>query len=177
MRIRQVTLKRAILASAAIATFWPAGRVGAQRIASTSLVVRVSPEARLTPEQVALRFVVTADGLGEVTSQTQAIAARVRALPGQRIRLTARMASLEGPSGAVPIGAVRWEGASQRATGGGQSAACSAGSFEAGATQDLVDAWGSSGALTCAVTFSLVDPRSLAPGTYAGAVDLTLRAE
>jgi hypothetical protein len=173
----EATLKRAILVSAAIVTFLPAVRVCAQRSGTATLSVRVSPEARLNPGQVALRFVVTADGLGEVTSQTQAVAAWVRALPGQRIRVIARMASLAGPSGAVPIEAVQWSGTRQRATAGGQSAACSTGSFAAGATQDLVVAWESSGTLTCAVTFSLVDPHSLAPGAYAGAVDLTLRAE
>jgi hypothetical protein len=172
-----VTLKRAVLVSAAIAMFWSPGRGGAQRSASATLTVRVSPEARLNPEQVALRFVVTEDGLGEVTSQTETVAAWVRALPGQRIRVMARMANLAGPSGAVPSEAVRWSGARQRATAGGQSAACSTGSFAAGATQDLVAGWESSGTLTCAVTFSLVDPRGLAPGAYAGAVDLTLRAE
>jgi hypothetical protein len=151
--------------------------VGAQRSATATLAVHVSPEARLNPAQVALWFVVTADGLGDVTSQTQAIAAWVRALPGQRIRVMARMANLVGPSGAVPTGAVQWSGARQQATAGGQSATCSTGSFAAGATQDLVAAWEFSGKLTCAVTFSLADPRSLAPGTYAGAVDLTLRAE
>ena len=170
-------LKRAILAIAVIGMFWPGVRAGAQHTASTNLTVVVSPEARLNPGQVALRFVVTADGLGEVTSQTQAIAARVRALPGQRIRLIARMANLAGPAGAVPAGAVQWNGASRQATAGGQSATCSAGSFAAGATEDLVDAWKLSGTLTCAVTFSLVDPRSLSPGAYSGAVELTLRAE
>jgi hypothetical protein len=173
----EATLKRAILVSAAIVTFWPAARVGAQRSSTATLTVRVSPEARLNPGQVALRFVVTADGVGEVTSQTEAVAAWVRALPGQRIRLMARMASLAGPSGVVPIEAVQWSGARQRATAGGQSATCSTGSFAAGAAQDLVAAWESSGTLTCAVTFSLVDPRSLAPGIYVGAVDLALRAE
>lgn len=172
-----MTLKRALLASAIIAAFWPAGRAGAQRTGSTTLALRVSPEAHLSPGQVALRFVVTADGLGEITSQTETVAAWVRALPGQRIRLIARMASLAGPSGTVPIGAVRWSGASQRATGGGQAATCSAGSFAGGATQDLVAAWQVSGTLTCAVTFSLGDPHSLPPGAYTGAVDLTLRAE
>jgi hypothetical protein len=173
----ELALKRAILASIVIATFWPVSRVGAQRTGSTTLVLRVSPEAHLNPGQVTLRFMVTADGLGEITSQTEAISAWVRALPGQRIRLIARMAGLSGPSGTVPGEAVRWSGASQRATGGGQSATCSAGSFAGGATQDLVAAWQVSGTLTCAVTFSMGDPRSLPPGVYTGAVDLTLRAE
>ena len=172
-----MALNRAILASVVVLMFWPASRSGAQRTGSATLVLRISPEAHLHPEQVALRFTVTADGLGESTSQTEAIAAWVRALPGQRIRLSARIASLSGPSGAVSSAAIRWSGASQRASGGGQSATCASGSFAGGATQDLIDAWRTSGTLTCEVTFSLVDPRSLPPGIYSGAVDLTLRAE
>ena len=170
-------LKPAILASAVVLMFWPAIRAGAQRTGSTTLLLRVSPEAHLNPERIALRFTVTADGLGESARQTENIAAWVRALPGQRIRLIARMASLSGPSGAIPSGAVRWNGANQMASGGGQAASCASGSFAGGATQDLVDAWRTSGTLTCAVTFSLADPRSLPAGAYVGSVDLTLRAE
>ena len=71
--------------SAAIVAFWPAARVGAQRFSTATLTVRRLPgRARLNPGQVALRFVVTEDGLGEVTSQTETVAAWVRALPGQR---------------------------------------------------------------------------------------------
>jgi hypothetical protein len=173
----KLPLKRAILISAVLAAFWPGGRVCAQRTGSTTLALHVSPEAHLGPSQVALRFVVTADGIGDISSQTEAIAAWVRALPGQRIRLIARIASLAGPSGTVPIEAVQWSGASQRATGGGRAAACSSGSFAGGTTQDLVAAWQSSGTLICSVTFSLGDPHSLPPGVYTGAVDLTLRAE
>ena len=112
-----------------------------------------------------------------MTSQTETIVAWVRALPGQRIRVLARIANLSGQSGTIPGSAIRWNGATQRATGGGQAATCSGGSFAGGDTQDLVAAWRASGTLTCALTFSLDDPRSLAPGIYTGAVALTLRAE
>jgi hypothetical protein len=172
-----VALKRAIPLLAAIAVFWPAARIGAQRTGSTNLALRVSPEAHLNPGQVTLRFLVTADGSGGIASQTETIAAWVRALPGRRIRLTASLASLAGPAGEVSPAAVLWSGASERSTAGGQAATCSAGSFAGGGAQDLVAGWQVSGTLTCAVTFSLDHPGSLPPGAYTGAVNLALRAE
>ena len=172
-----MTLKPALLASVVVFAFWAVDRIGAQATGSATLVLRVSPEARMTPEQVALRFTITGDGIGEVTSQTETIVAWVRALPGQRIRVVARIVNLSGPSGTIPGSAIRWSGATQRATGGGQAATCSGGSFAGGDTQDLVAAWRTSGTLTCAMTFSLDDPHSLTPGTYTGSMALTLRAE
>ena len=169
--------KRTIVAGAVIAAFWPSGRIGAQRSGSTSLALHVAPEAHLNPSQVALRLVVSADGSGEIASQTAVIATWVRALPNQRIRLIGHMANLSGPAGAVPISAIRWSGSSLRATSGAEVAICAGGSFASGDTQDLVAGWQRSGMLTCAVTFSLADPRSLPPGTYTGVVDFILRAE
>jgi hypothetical protein len=173
----EVALKRAILAIAVVAISWPGARIGAQSRGSTSLALHVSPEAHLSTPRVALRFVVAADGASGITSQTEAIAAWVRALPGQRIRLIARVVSLSGPDGALPASAVTWNGASERATAGGQSATCSGGSFAGGAEQDLVAGWRLSGTLTCAVTVSLANPQALPPGAYTGALDLSLRAE
>jgi hypothetical protein len=60
---------------------------------------------------------------------------------------------------------------------GAEAARCAGGSFASGDTQDLVAGWQHSGVLTCAVTFSLADPRSLPPGAYTGMVDFILRAE
>jgi hypothetical protein len=170
-------VKRASLLIAAMAALWPAARVGAQRSATTILVVRVAPEAHLNPSQVTLHFRVSTDGASDITAQTETVAAWVRALPGQRIRLTAGPAILTGPAGAVPGSLIRWSGSAARATSGGQSATCTSGSFEGTAAQDLVAGWQRSGTLTCAVTFSLSDPRSWPPGAYAGVVDLALRAE
>ena len=172
-----MSLNRAILAGAVVALVWPLARVGAQRTATTSLVVQVAPEAHLNPSQVELQFVVSGDVAGDVTSQAAAIDAWVRVLPGQRIRLLAHIASLSGPSGAIPASAIRWSGSNTHATWGGQTAVCAGGSFAGGASQDLVAGWQRSGTLGCAVTFSLADPRSLAAGVYTGVVDLALRAE
>jgi hypothetical protein len=150
------------------------GPAGAQRSGTTALVLQVNPEARLDPQQVAVNFRVSADGSSEVTSQTTSVAAWVRALPGQQIRVTARLLSLNGPDGPAPVTAVRWAGSRTRATAGGQAATCSSGTFEAGASHDLVLGWQRSGILTCAVNFELAAPRNLPPGLYSGIVDLAL---
>jgi hypothetical protein len=146
----------------------------AQPVARTRLVLRVEPEARLDPPQVSLSFRVSADGLSDVTSQTASVAAWVRALPRQRIRVTARLASLNGPDGPAPVSAVRWAGSTARAAAGGQAATCSSAAFRPDTTQDLVLGWQRSGILVCAVTFELAAPRSLSPGPYSGTVDLAL---
>ena len=98
----------------------------------------------------------------------------MRALPAQQIRVTARLVSLNGPDGPVPVTAVGWAGSATRATAGGQAATCSTGTFQPGATQDLVAGWQRSGILTCAVNFELVAPRNLSPGLYTGTVNLAL---
>lgn len=169
--------KRTIVVAAVVFAFWPSARVGAQRSGSTILALHVAPEAHLNPSQVALRLVVSADGSGDIASQTAVIATWVRALPNQRIRLIGHLANLSGPAGAVPISAIRWSGSSLGAASGAQAATCADGSFAGGGTQDLVAGWQRSGTLTCAVTFSLADPRSLPPGAYTGVVDFILRAE
>jgi len=149
---------------------------GAQRSGTTTLMLQVSPEARLEPQQIALNFRVSGDGASDVTSQTNNVSAMVRALPGQNIRVTARLVSLSGPSGAVPAGQLTWSGSRARAAAGGQSAGCSSGVFESGAAHDLVSGWQRSGTLACALTFALQDPRGLTPGLYAGTVQLGLDA-
>ncbi len=150
------------------------GPAGAQRSGTTGLVLQVNPEARLDPQQVAVNFRVSADGSSDVTSQTTSVAAWVRASPGRQIRVTARLVSLNGPEGPAPVTAVRWAGSRARATAGGQSATCSSGTFEPGATHDLVLGWQRSGVLTCAVNFELAAPRNLPSGLYSGIVDLAL---
>ncbi|MGO9255351.1 MAG: hypothetical protein ACLQU1_03480 [Bryobacteraceae bacterium] len=147
---------------------------GAQLSGTTSLVLQVNPEARLDPQQVAVNFRVSAGGASDVTRQTTSVAAWVRALPGQQIRVTARLVSLNGPDGAASVMAVRWAGSTTRATAGGQAATCSSGTFEPGATHDLVLGWQRSGILTCAVNFELAAAQNLPPGLYSGIVDLAL---
>jgi hypothetical protein len=147
---------------------------GAQRSGTTTLVLQVNQEARLDPRQVALNFRVSGDGASDVTSQTISVAAWVRALPGQQIRVTAQLVSLTGPDGPVPVTQVGWAGSTTRATAGGQAATCSSGTFQPGATQDLVLGWQRSGILTCAVDFALAAPRNLSPGLYLGTVNLAL---
>jgi hypothetical protein len=141
----------------------------AQRTGTTTLALRVDPEARLNPSQIAMNFRVSAGGANDITTQTQTIEARVRALPGQPIRLTATA------SGTIPLSALRWSGSPAGAAGGGEQAACSSGTFETAATQDLVTGWSRSGTLTCTVTFSLADPASLPPGNYTGNIALAIR--
>jgi len=167
--------KRSILLGALVVACW--FQVGAQRTANTTLVVRVTPEAHLNPSQVSLRFRTSADGTGEVTSQTASIAAWVRALPEQRIHLTALLTGFSGPPAAAASPLIRWTGSPMRATGGGQSATCTNGAFSGAASQDLIAGWQRSGTVTCAITFELADPHSLPPGTYNGTVNLSLRAE
>jgi hypothetical protein len=147
---------------------------GAQRTGMTTLVLRVSQEARLDPQQVALNFRVSADGTSDVTSQTTSVGAWVRALPGQQIRVTAQLVGLNGPDGPVPVTQVGWAGSPARATAGAQAATCSSGTFQPGATQDLVLGWQRSGILTCTVNFALAEPRNLPPGLYSGTVNLAL---
>jgi len=98
----------------------------------------VNQEARLDPRQVELNFRVSADGASDVASRTATVVAWVRALPGQQIRVTAQLGSLNGPDGPMPVTQVGWAGSATRATAGGQAATCSSGTFQPGATQDLV---------------------------------------
>jgi hypothetical protein len=148
-----------------------------QRTGGTALAVSVGPEARLSQPQVVIRFVVSVDGAGEVVTQSAVVGAWVRSFPGQQIRLTARSGEIQGPGGPVRGTSIRWSGALAQATGGGQSAACASGSLVSEARQDLVNGWSSSGTLSCAVNFELVNPRDLQPGVYTAVIDLDLQAE
>jgi hypothetical protein len=105
------------------------------------------------------------------------VAARVRARPGERIRLVAIAGALDGPAGQLPWSAIRWNGAVVQATGGGREASCTSGRFESPGASDLATDWNSSGSLTCAVVFSLADPHDLPPGTYSGVVSFGVRTE
>jgi len=158
-----------VLLLAAIATGGP------QRSGNTTLALQVGPEARIDPQQVALNFRISSDGASDVTTQTTSIAASVRAMAGQQIRITARLASLDGPSGPAPATAVSWSGSLTRATGGGQAASCSSGAFQSNAAADFVLGWQRSGIVTCAVKFELAK-QNLAPGLYAGSVTLGVGA-
>jgi hypothetical protein len=147
-----------------------------QRSAQTRLAVRIEPEARVIPERISLRFQVSPDGLGGVTAQTHTVAAWVRSLPSQQIRLTAALENLAGPAGAVPPTAVHWSGKVERATSGGTEASCTSGKL-GNSELPLATGWSRSGALACLVVFSLAEPQSLLPGKYTGVVRLSLRAE
>ena len=146
----------------------------AQHSGTTRLVLQVQPEARIDPQQVPLNFRVSADGASDVTAASAIIVARVRNLPGQPIRVTAQLVSLEGPSGPVPLTAVRWTGSPGIATGGGRQAICSRGTFSPGAPRDFVQNWQTPGTLTCSMHFELMDPRTLPAGLYSGVVKLAL---
>lgn len=150
---------------------------GAQSSRTVSLVLQVNPEARLDPQWVALSFVVAGDGGSDGASQTASVAASVRALPGQRIRVTAVLASLTGPDGPVPVSVLDWSGSANGATAGARAATCSSGTFKPGAIHDLVLGWQRSGAIACTVTFKLSAPETLAPGRYSGTVDLAVDAQ
>jgi len=166
--------QRTPIVVAIAAALWLVASVLAQRTGSSSLVVNVAPEAHLSPSQIPLRFIVTADGAGDVTTQAASIAAWVRALPRQQIHLMARIDAVAGPG---PAPAIVWSGSVSRSTGGAQSAACTAGSFASGPSQEMVSGWQLSGTLTCAVTFSLENPQSLAPGVYSTTISLALQAQ
>jgi len=130
------------------------------------------PEARIEPGQIALEFRVA-----DRVVQTANVAAWVRALPNQQIRILARLAKLQGPNGPAPVTAVTWTGAVARSTAGGNQANCASGAFAAGQTQDLALGWRQSGALTCTFAFTLVEPGKLSPGLYSGTVDLSLSVQ
>jgi hypothetical protein len=149
----------------------------AQRTAITTLQVRIQPESHLNPPQISLQFRVSPDGSSDVISQTESIAAWVRALPGQRIRLQASVLSLTGPAGPISATALRWSGTLLRASSGAQEAACTAGTFDPTQPPDLISNWTRSASLTCAVTFSLISNGALPPGSYTGTIALSLRAE
>ena len=149
----------------------------AQRTATTVLQVQVQPEAHLAPQQISLRFRVSPDGSSDVTSQTESIAAWVRALPGQRIRLQTRVVSLTGPPGPISPTALGWSGGLIRVGSSAQNAACTAGTFDPAQAADLIANWTRSASLACAVTFSLISPGTLPPGSYSGTIELTLRSE
>jgi hypothetical protein len=146
----------------------------AQHSASTSLTVQVRPEARIEPSQMRLSFRISPDGTSDILVSAASLSAVVRALPGQQIRVTARLTSLDGPDGPVAASGVRWRGAIAQAAGGGQQATCASGSFAPGAAGDLVSGWQTSGSIACAVSFELADPRTLSPGVYSGNVSLSV---
>jgi hypothetical protein len=155
----------------AIAAIWTVlGMRAQQRVATTNLSVRVEPEQHLMPGRVDLSFRVSGDGRSDVLTQSQPVAAWVRALPGQHIRVIA------AASGVPDQAELRWTASATRAASGAESARCTNGVFQ-GSTNDLVSNWSRSGILTCAVTFELANARALAPGIYPISVSLTLRAE
>jgi hypothetical protein len=149
----------------------------AQRTATTTLMVRVSPEAHLNPTQIQLHYQISADGSSDLISQTERIAAWVRVPPGQQIRLTARFAPLVGPQGALSDAVIGWTGASIHSTHGGQEATCTGGTAVVDSSHDMISGWHRSGTVTCAVTFVLASARMLPPGRYTADVDLNLRTE
>src|ERR1035441_6261528 len=106
---------------------------------ATKLQVQIQPEAHLAPQQISLSFRVSPDGSSEVTRQTESIAAWVRALPGQRIRLQARVLSMTGPIGPISPTALGWSGGLIRASSGAQNVTCTAGTFDAAQPADLID--------------------------------------
>jgi hypothetical protein len=170
-------MMRANVVLAALAVLCLCAGVGAQRSGSTALEVRIAPEEHLNQSRIALQFHVSADGAGDVASQRATVAAWVRVLPGHRILLTAAIGPVSGPSGPLPPSAIRWSGSLVSATGGGQNAACTAGTFDGPAPQNLVTGWNRSGSLTCAVVFSLNSAAGLPPGRYSGTVELAVRTD
>jgi len=159
------------------AVLCPVIRLFGQERATNAMVVRVGPEARIQPAQVALNFRVAEDGTVDAASQSAQISAWVRALPNQRIRITASLDRFVGPDGAVPASSVWWSGTVTQASLGGRGATFTNGSFGGGMEQDLIAGWQRSGTLACTVTFSLAHGRGLPPGTYAGAVRFALQIE
>lgn len=168
--------KRALAAGLALVV-WPVLKSLAQNSGSTTMVLRVSPEARVDPQQIALSFFVSPDAAADVTNVPAQMVARVRALSGQSIRITALLPGLDGPSGPVSAGAVGWAGAVGAATGGARQATCTSGVFASGVAQDLVAGWQTSGMLICALNLQLLQPRTLPPGAYSGVVSVTVATQ
>jgi hypothetical protein len=149
-------------------------RAPGQRTASTDLMVRIGPEARIEPNRIPLQFRVSADRHSDQVVQTANIAAWVRSLPQQRIRVSARLLSLAGPGGPLAPAELGWTGAATGYTAGGHQAMCTSGAFATGQAQDLVAGWQKSGTLRCAIAFRLLEPQHLAAGLYTGSVDLSV---
>lgn len=138
-----------------LAVLFAAGiELRAQQSPTMSLAVRAGPEAHVTPGRVSLRFVISPDGV-PVALQTVVISAWVRALPGERILLSARSSGdLKGDSVSVPISAVQWAGVLTRSVTGAETARCNGGYLNRDSSVELVAGWLRSGILTCQATFS-----------------------
>lgn len=135
----------------------------AQSTDSTSLVVRVEPEAVLNITRLPLEFRVSRRG--EVNTASATITARVRAQPGETISVVVRPAGdLHGPAGTIPAAAIDWQASKVMARGGAQQAACTSGQL--GPSRSLTAGWKRSGILSCAVRFRLADPGTWPAGTY-----------
>ncbi len=147
-------------------------RVPGQREASTTLVVRVAPEARIEPSQIALEFRVA-----DKVVRRANVAVWVRSLPNQQTRVSARLDRLQGPNGSVPVTVVSWTGSVAHSSGGGSQASCTSGSFVTGQAQDLVLGWHQSGTLTCAFVFTLAESSNLASGLYSATVALSVASQ
>src|SRR5215831_4564039 len=120
----------------------------AQHDAGTGLVLRIDPEAWISPKQSVLQFQVSGNGSSDVMVQAATVSVRARARPGQPVLVTARMGDIAGPGGSIPASAVRWTGSVVAATGGGAQASCSKGVFVAGAVLQLVEGWIRPGSVT-----------------------------
>jgi hypothetical protein len=153
--------------------FGAAAAAWGQKSAATGLVIQVNPEAHLSPSTANLTFRVTQAG-EIVVSQPITVSAWVRSVPGQQIQLIARVKSLTGPAGDVPVSALRWSGSMAKATGGGVAASCTSGTFADGLANSLISGWIRSGIVTCDLTFSLATDADGPTGLYNAEVDLTL---
>jgi hypothetical protein len=145
----------------------------AQHSATTTLAL-VVPEAWVQPQQVPLTFQVSADGAADIVSQGASVAAGVRALPGEAIRVTMQLANLQGPgkSGLRRQSAMeRHRGPRHRRRAGGSVHFRR--SDRRGSRPGPGEGWQKSGTVECAVTRQLADPRSLPPGRYSDLVQIT----
>ncbi len=139
---------------------------------TTTLAVRVDPDARLNVSSVPLTFAVP--GTGSVTAT---LVAWARPLPGQRVRLVATpVGALAGAAGTIPLTAISWNGAKSAARGGGATATCTAGTIGTGEFE-FAAGWTRPGTLTCSVTFTLQEAARFAPGVYNGTLLTALRME
>ena len=169
-------VSRRVLASIVLAAIVPSVAVPAQSSGSVPLMVQVNPEARLETPMASLSF--TVDNPGQIaTSQPVTIAAFVRALPNQQIHLTAQPVALNGPAGAAPVAAIRWNGTMAAATGGATAAVCTSGDFSTGDPQQLIANWTQSGIARCTVTFGLATEAGWPAGAYTGVIGLSVFAQ
>ena len=143
---------------------------------SSTLVIDVRPEAYVNPASLDLTFNV--NNPGQIIDSTPLQATGwVRALPAQRIRVTASAALFDPAGVSFAPQSLQWAGVLTRATGGAATGVCTSGSFLSGGPQDLITGWQESGIASCTLTFSLATASAWVKGSYHARIALAAAAQ